>query len=351
MMKIIKITIGFLLGLLLSLIVLDQFVYYAQIEGTSPTDYDNIIGRKRRDNLNFTFFNEGFSMGSFNEYSYLGPTYHQQKEPNKFRIAVLGDSYVESFQVFYRDKFHRIIEKSLGERIVDSVEVLNFGRSGFDWADMYAYQKRMVAPFNPDMTIFIISDADLNCTQTDPLIPKVVYQDSTLVVTNDQMPRPYLATFERTKVLTQNSSLLTMLNNCRKLVKAGRFWPKILDKFYWQKEESSAVEPSMKGTYTCPILAYQILDQLSKNTIIINRGTDDLDSLFMHRIKDRGIPYIDIRDTLSVLISQGIDPNFWPVTKTRGHWNHQAHQAVGLFLSNKLERIIKEQSKNKNVLN
>jgi len=340
-MKTVKIFSGFILGLFLTLIVLDQFVYFAQVEGTSPTDFDTIIGRKRRANLPYTFFNEGFSMGNFNKYSYLGPAYNPVKEPNHLRIAILGDSYVESFQVFRRDQFHQILEKTVTSPLGDSIEVLNFGRSGFDWADMYAYQKRMVERFNPDITIFMISDADLICTQTDPLIPKVIERNNQLIVTNELMPKAYLQTYEKTKVLTQNSSLLAMFNNSRKLVKAGKFWPKMLDKFYWESKKATDTEPLQKSTKTIPDIAYKIIDNLPSNSIIVNRGTNDLNSAFIQKLYEKSIPYIDIRDTLSVLEQQGIDPHYWKVTNTRGHWNHQAHQAVGLYLSNQIEKIIK----------
>ncbi|NPD46721.1 hypothetical protein [Lentimicrobium sp. S6] len=341
-MKAIKTCLGFILGLLISLVILDQFISKAQIEGTSPTDFDTIIGRKRRANLPFTFFNEGFSMGNFNEYSYLGPAYNPVKEPNHLRIAILGDSYVESFQVFRRDQFHQIIENTVTSRMGDTVEVLNFGRSGFDWADMYAYQKRMVARFNPDITIFMISDADLICTQTDPLIPKVIERNSQLIVTNELIPKAYLHTYEKTKILTQNSSVLAMFNNCRKLVKAGKLWPKMLDKFYWVSKKATDTEPQLKSSKRIPDIAFKILDNLPSNSIIVNRGTNELDSAFMQKLYKNAISFIDIRDTLSVLEQQGFDPHYWPVTKTRGHWNHQAHQAVGLYLSHQIECILIE---------
>jgi hypothetical protein len=340
-MKAVKIIIGFIFSLILSLLILDQFINYAQIEGTSSTDFDTDIGRKRRANLNFTFFNEGFSMGYFNKYSYLGPSYPIQKIKDNVRIAILGDSYVESFQVFRRDQFHQLLEENLYNSLNKPVEVLNFGRSGFDLADMYAYNDRMVKKFHPDITVYMISDADLSCSQTDPLIPKVIEKNSQLIVTNELMPKSYLDTYKRTKVLTQNSSLMAMFNNSRKLVKAGKFWPKMLDKFYWKPQNIKPTEHIIQS-HEIPNLAYKIIDHLPPNTIIVNRGSNNLDSLFMLRILEKQIPYIDLRDTLSVVAEKGIDPHYWPVTKTRGHWNHQAHQAVGLYLSNEIERIIKE---------
>ena len=241
MRLILKYSVGFVFSFILSMFVLELFVHTAQIEGTSPTDFDELIGRKRRANLDFTFFNEGFSMGAVNKYSYLGPPNNPEKPDGTLRLAFLGDSFVESFQLFRRDQFYQVLIDELSEKLAVNVEVLNFGRSGFDLADMYAYQHRLVSQFNPDFVFYFLSTADLSCTQTDPLIPKVIIKSDSLVVTNDLMPKSYLSTFNKTKVFTQNSSILSMANNCRKLVLAGKFWPKMLDRFYLPTKSAESV--------------------------------------------------------------------------------------------------------------
>jgi hypothetical protein len=344
-----KYSIGFVFSFILSMVVLELFMHTAQIEGTSPTDFDNIIGRKRRANLDFTFFNEGFSMGAFNEYSFLGEAVNPEKPKGTLRLAFLGDSYVESFQLFRRDQFYQVLEEELSKKFSVNVEVLNFGRSGFDLADMYAYQQRFVAQFNPDYIFYFLSDADLSCTQTDPLIPKVILKSDSLEVTNKFMPKPYLNTFNKTKVLTQNSSILSMANNCRKLITAGKFWPKVLDKFYLPTKSIEVVHS--QNPDEVPALALKIVDNFSDNTIIVNRGSNDFPAYFTSEIESRDLVSIDLRDTLSTLVQQGINPNFWTVTKTSGHWNYEAHQAIGYFLSHKIKDMVRLEEKDIEIKN
>lgn len=344
-----KYSIGFVFSFILSMVVLELFVHTAQIEGTSPTDFDNIIGRKRRANLDFTFFNEGFSMGAFNEYSFLGEAVNPEKPKGTLRLAFLGDSYVESFQLFRRDQFYQVLEEELSEKLAVDVEVLNFGRSGFDLTDMFAYQQRWVSQFNPDYVIYFLDEADLICTQTDPLIPKVIIKSDSLIVTNDLMPQDYLSTFNKTKVLTQNSSILSMANNCRKLIQAGKFWPKVLDKFYLPPK-STEVAHSQKSNEV-PALALKIVDNFSDNTIIVNRGSNDFPASFTSEIERLDIVTIVLRDTLSVLEQHGIDPNYWKVTNTSGHWNYEAHQAIGYFLSHKIESLVRLKEVNNEIKN
>jgi len=336
----IKNILGFLIAFISCLFLFEIFIQEAEIESPSTTDFDETIGRKRRADMNFTFYNEGFSLGRFNHYSYIGPSYTPKKEKGTFRIAILGDSFVESFQLFRRDQFHSTIENKLSTQIGKKVEVLNFGRSGFDLADMYAYQQRLVNQFNPDLIFYFVANADLLCSQTDVLVPKVLITGDSIVVTNSKMPKSYLATYQKTKVLTQNSSIMQMLNNARKLIKSGKLLPKLLDKFY---PKSIVVEESEDKEVEVSNIAYAILNNLSQNTIVVNRDHKAFTSAFYEALQKRKLPFIDLNDTLSILRNNGIDPNYWVVTKTRGHWNHKAHKAVGDFLANKITTIIKEE--------
>jgi len=332
--------LGFVIGLVVSLIILELFVSSAAIETKSTTDFNTVIGRTKRANLDFTLFNEGFSMGTINRYGYLGTVYPPEKELGTIRIALLGDSYVESFQLFRRDQFHSIIEEKLSMLLGQPVEVLNFGRSGFDLADMYAYQINFANKFHPDLILYFLSEADLLCTQTDVLLPKVILKGDTPIITNDLMPKSRIEEFENTKFLTQNSAILQMLNNSRKLVKRGLFWPKMLDKFYFK--DQSITELSVPTSDTIPELALKIAKNLSKNVVIVNRGEEPLSDKFTEVIHREQLPFVDLNDTLSVMQKSGIDPSYWKVTKKRGHWNYQGHQAVGLYLTNQLEKIVKE---------
>jgi hypothetical protein len=135
-------------------VLLDIFAQKAYIETKSTTDFTNEYGRCRKANMDYVFFNEGFSMGNFNKGRYLHTFYPVEKPTNTIRIAALGDSYVEGFQVFERDHFLKLTEQKLNKDLKDSVQILNFGRSGFDFGDMYAYYETMVKDYNPDIVLF-----------------------------------------------------------------------------------------------------------------------------------------------------------------------------------------------------
>jgi len=335
--KILKLFIGFIFAAALGLVVLELFLQKAEIETVSTTDFDSHIGRIKRPNMNFIHFNEGFSMGQYNNNSILGPDCSIEKKTGVFRIAILGDSYVESLQVFRRDQFISIIEKQLSKNLGKSVEVLNFGRSGFDLADMFAYQQNFVNQFKPDLILYFLSSNDLICKQTDLLIPKVILKDCELIVTNDLFPQKYLRTYNKTKWLTQNSITMQMLVSAGKLILAGKFWPKMLGKFHVNFKEPLI---SNNITTQLPPLTFAIQDNFSSNTIVVNRGNSQLSKEFMIGLEKNKIPFVSLRDTLTVLKQKGIDPYYWVVTNTKGHLNHMGHKAIGYYLSEKLSKLL-----------
>jgi hypothetical protein len=337
-MKPLKSITLFVTSLFVTLFICDFFIAKSEIENPTLNELDTIVGRKRRPNLNYTMFNEGFSMGKFNSYSYLGPNYHPRKEKNIFRIALLGDSFVEGFQVFDDFHFRNIIEAKLNKAMNREVQVLNFGRSGFDLADIYVYLERFVKDFNPDLTLIFISNPDLECNQTDQAIPRLNFNGNSLEIINtindDSGSDMQSILYKSLKY----SRLLQMTNSCRKLIKQGYFLPKIFDKLYITDLEDFNPE-SMK-----PIIlseeVFEINRSLAKypenNIWILNRGDDQLENEYVLSLKENGIMFLDINDTLNVLRGVGVDINYWNATKKHGHWNMETHNAVGNFIANKI---------------
>lgn len=131
-----------------------------------------------------------------------------------------------------------------------------------------------------------------------------------------------------------------MISNSRKLILASEFWPKMLDKFYFPSNRINQVMG--KNNHPVSPLAFQIVRHLPANTFIVNRGDNKLPMEFLKALSTSQIPTIDLNDTLSNLIENGIDPHYWVVTKTKGQWNYQAHQAVGEYLSGQLQMYLKE---------
>ena len=342
MKKLLINSLVFILFFLISLGILDVFVSATHISDASYNDVYEDIGRGRRAGMNYIMFNEGFSIGQFNQHRYCGPDYAPEKSVNVFRIALLGDSYVEGFQVFDRDHFRSILENELSQSLGKKVEVLNFGRSGFDIGDMYCYNETFIQEFNPDMSLYFIAQGDLKPKFTDPLRMKIKEVNGKLVVYKG-FPKDYIKLYNRTKKLIQNSTILNMLNNGKKIAKTEGVLPILLDKFYLPFDNHinknvhnvNTAEPSL------PEMTKKIIDQMDPSKdIIINRDILGQIPAFEEYIGEKSLMYIDLQDTLINLKNSGIDPNYWKATKKHGHWNQKAHKAVAHKLAHELAKRI-----------
>jgi hypothetical protein len=85
--------------------------------------------------------------------------------PGTFRVAVIGDSFVEAFQVELDSTFTAIAERRLAASGV-AAEVMNFGRSGMSPVEAFIVLERDVLPAAPDLVVFVFTPhndvADVN---------------------------------------------------------------------------------------------------------------------------------------------------------------------------------------------
>lgn len=87
--------------------------------------------------------------------------YETTKKPNTLRIAVIGDSYVEAFQVNTDQSFAYVIEQNLSRQCgMRNAEVYSFGNSG-NPLSAYLHVMRYVSnKFKPDIYIILIVHND-----------------------------------------------------------------------------------------------------------------------------------------------------------------------------------------------
>jgi len=147
-----------------------------------------------------------------------------------------------------------------------------------------------------------------------------------------------------------------MVNNCRKLVQKGFLFPKMLDKLYYPMTETEVPankEQRTEFNETSLLINKSLSENSDGSILIVNSGNEDMNEVYLGNLETNNIDYIDLNDTLNVLQSQGIDINYWTATKKYGHWNHEAHKAVGNFIANKLtcEFKLSNSSNSKNLQN
>jgi hypothetical protein len=127
-------------------------------------------------NKRVTWRSEGYSKSYFGPDGMREANLTIQKPAGVFRVALLGDSIVESLQVPLEETFGQKLEKQL-KKSADGKElqILNFGNSGYSTAQEYLQLKDKVLKYNPDAVIVFYNHRDLfeNWSPPDQTITNV----------------------------------------------------------------------------------------------------------------------------------------------------------------------------------
>jgi hypothetical protein len=91
--------------------------------------------------------------GTINSYGCRDSEWSLLKPKAEYRIAVIGDSFVEGLQVEEAFTFLNLLEDSLSKDLGLKVELMNFGRSGFTQTEELLILRESVIKFSPDMVL------------------------------------------------------------------------------------------------------------------------------------------------------------------------------------------------------
>lgn len=150
--KIILLVSGLLIPFLIFEVVL-------RIRGTDQSIYtqDRATGLiTLKPNDTFTWAKSCYSTKvQTNSFGFHDYEFKKEKDPGVFRIAVLGDSYVEALQVPTDKSFHNLLEQELNQSMGGSpkVEVYALGKSGNGTFANDLYLRRYALQFHPDLII------------------------------------------------------------------------------------------------------------------------------------------------------------------------------------------------------
>lgn len=154
---------------------------------------------------------------------------HSLQKPNGvLRVAVLGDSYIEAFQVSQGEMFGSVLEEELNSRHFGgdrNVEVLSCGVSGFGTAQELLMLRHHVWQFDPDIVLLAFlpsNDLRNNSSrlESQQLRPVFEIQGDELVLDNSFRKEPsYLYamsdSFRRKTWLINSSRVLQVVQSIR----------------------------------------------------------------------------------------------------------------------------------------
>ena len=352
-MNIFKSASTFFLVFALCLGGLELFLQTAEVElpyhALSPK-----LGKSMLPDKRIVMLKEGFYLGETNAYGYIGKEYPPERKPGTFRVALMGNSYAEGFQLFERYHYARILEQELSRRTGREVEVLNFGLGNANFHDMYLNYRNFASEFQPDLVLYVVKSENMKERNSYFIPSPYFYLDSdSLLIDYSFTDKGTYQNYQRLKPLMEHSSLFKMVQNAYKLSAKGRA-PKILfDKFYTvlvqeteeqgSQDEDNAFEKDPE-VRTKPVVLTEITEKIfseiarGPQAIIVAR--DQAPAFPEATVQAAGIPIIFPNDTLDDLKARGIDPYYWKATNRKGHWNHEGHAAIGHFLADKIEPYV-----------
>ena len=310
---------------------------------------DARFGRRLRPGTALQFVNEGFYLGRVNDHGFLGPDHAPEREGAVARVALLGDSFVEGFQVFDRNHFRSRLEQALNDDPSRPVAVMNFGFSGFNFPRMADYARDYVSRFDPDVVLFFVGADDLLQPSTD-LGPRFRAEADSLVV---DLSFRDSASFHRKVALRglRNLSFYTLFRKCWQLVHEGQAPLIVLERLHpryggapvetdWA-DAAEGTDPRRDAVNALWIRELGEWNRAGRPRVAFV-AKRPIGAGYTRAIRDEGIPILDPQPELEKLRGRGVDPTWWPVEKRRGHWNERGHEALARFLEAPVRELILE---------
>jgi hypothetical protein len=168
----------------------------------------------------------GRSWIQINSDGWRGPEVPLKHPAGTFRIALLGDSYLEGFEVPFEQTAGEVLERRLTALRGSPVEVLNFAEGGYGTGQELLVLQHAVWKYSPDLVLLgftignDISD-NLRALKRTDYVPYFVYQGDHLVLDSSFVNSPgYRSRAFWTKRwlgVVQHSRLAQMVNRVRHL--------------------------------------------------------------------------------------------------------------------------------------
>ncbi|MFQ5511487.1 MAG: SGNH/GDSL hydrolase family protein [Candidatus Krumholzibacteriia bacterium] len=140
--------------LLLELLLGTTHMFGARKSWSEP---DPILGWRFTPNRGYWYHRENDHpiTGRINRFGWRDRDRSLSKPPGVFRVAVIGDSFVEAIQVEQDSTFTALVEDRLNRGAGRRAEILNFGRSGMTQTEELLVLEHEVAGYAPDLVVLL----------------------------------------------------------------------------------------------------------------------------------------------------------------------------------------------------
>jgi lysophospholipase L1-like esterase len=174
-------------ALILSLVVGELLLRLVGISHPVFVRADAVRGAAHIEGAKGWHRSEGQSWVEINRDGMRGPEVAVEKRVGTFRVALLGDSYIEAVQVPFEKTVGEVLERRLSALRGGTVEVLNFGVGGYGTTQALLTLQHKVWKYSPDLILLAVTTGNDISDNYRPLkrvenVPYHVFRGSNLAV-------------------------------------------------------------------------------------------------------------------------------------------------------------------------
>lgn len=326
-------------GCLVTILFLEIFLKISETKLPYKT-FDKQIGKTYIPNALINENREALYINKTNQFGFIGNV-KQKKDKNCIRIAVFGDSFVEAIQLAPKYNFCSILEDNLNRNNQNGkrFEIINFGLSNSVLPDVYVRKKLLADKFDIDYYIYFFDSYDLILDTQSVLNPITIDQKLNIKPNHSKA----LQLYSKIQPIIDNSSFINMFLEAYILHSRGESKKILLDKFY--QPDTTAIDYSYYDYYfkNFPDLNRRMLEELlsEKHLLVFNEKAENELKKTLSQYK---ISYFETEKSLDRLRKKGINPYYWGNSKMEGHFNYEAHQAIGDYLTTIVKNELKKQT-------
>ena len=301
---------------------------------------DSTNGERYRPNLTCSslFVSEGFGLAKTNSAGWFG---HDFKDlgTDDISVAVVGNSFVASRQVFYRNNFLALSEKKTNnilayKGITKTVSFFNFGKEDLPINELLYLKDDLNKLNHPDYFLILLNEGTFNVV-THRYVAKYVLDSGVIKVDSSFKQSAFVKNYNKFELFTK-SSVLFLMHRVKSHL--PDIWEIFFDKFYFPSTPPEDGEPEI--TTCLNETNRRFVTELSKDKHVIfllnvnPTLTKELQSIIGNS------NYINIQPALLAMKKSGIDPNYWEIPDKVGHFNLVGHQLISDEVTRKMLTIV-----------
>lgn len=222
--------LGVSIGLIVGVVAAEMGLRVLGVAYPVVRDRHDLYGFGYIPNHVFTYRDEGAAEVRINQYGFRDEDRGIDKPEGVYRIAVLGDSFVDAIQVAEDCRFTELLETELNRSQIagKSVEVLNFGTQGYGTAQELLVLKHQAWKFEPDLVILaVLTGNDIRNNheplQRDPLRAYFILRDGELILDDSFQTSEMSLARQVAHTAWKNSRLSQLALRCYRRLRGRQF--------------------------------------------------------------------------------------------------------------------------------